>query len=254
MENEKRQRYLARYAEQKAQGESFFPHTIHKDALFTLLVFLVLVALAVFVGAPLEERADPTNTAYIPRPEWYFMFLFEMLKYFPGSLEWVGVAVVPGAVILFLFLLPVLDRGQIRHPRQRRLAVNLTALAVVAVTFLTLRAYQVTPTTAMSLITNGVEIDSAAPKIVEPQLTSGQMAGRQLVQSQGCLSCHQLAGTGGKVGPDLTHVGSRHDLAWLHEFIENPKSKDPNAKMPPFLPAMSHQQIEWVAQYLSTLR
>lgn len=254
MDNDRRQRYLSRYTEQKAQGESFFPHTIHKDALFTLLVFLILVALAVFVGAPLEDRADPTNTAYIPRPEWYFMFLFEMLKYFPGQLEWVGVAVVPGAVILFLFLLPVLDRNTVRHPRQRRLAVNLTALAVVAVTFLTLQAYQVTPTTAMSLITSGVQIDSAAPKVIEPQLTAGQQTGRQLFQTQGCTSCHKLAGKGGSVGPDLTHVGSRHDLAWLHEYIANPKSHNPQARMPAFVPPMTHQQVEWVAQYLSTLR
>lgn len=254
MENERRQRYLARYAEQKARGESFFPHTIHKDALFSLLVFLVLVALAVFVGAPLEERADPTNAAYLPRPEWYFMFLFEMLKYFPGELEWVGVAVVPGVAILFLFLLPVLDVHPLRHPRQRRLAVNLAALAVVAVAFLTLRAYQVTPTTAMSLISGGMKVDSAAPKVVAPKLTTGQEAGKRLFQSQNCSSCHQIVGTGGAVGPDLTHVGSRHDLAWLHEFIANPKSKSPEAKMPAFVPPITHQEVEWVAQYLSTLR
>jgi len=251
--NERRQRYLARYAEQKAQGESFFPYTIHKDALFTLLVFLVLVALAVFVGAPLEERADPTNTAYVPRPEWYFMFLFEMLKYFPGELEWVGVALVPGIVILFLFLLPIIDRGPVRHPRQRRLAVNLTALAVVAVVFLTLRAYQVTPTTAMSLVEGGLQIDSE-PRTAAPKLTSDQEAGKRLFQTQGCTSCHQIAGTGGSIGPDLTHVGSAHDATWLQQFIENPKSKNPDAKMPAFSPPLTDQQAGLVAQYLSTLR
>ncbi len=253
MENERRQRYLARYEEQKRQGESFFPHTIHKDALFTLGVFLLLVALAAFVGAPLEERADPTNTAYVPRPEWYFMFLFEMLKYFPGELEWVGVALLPGALILLLFLLPLLDRTPSRHPRQRRLAVNLTALAVVAVSFLTLRAYQVTPTTAMSLISTGVQL-GAPPRAVEPKLTSAQEAGRRLFQSQNCGSCHQIAGTGGTLGPDLTRAGSRRDLAWLHEYIEKPKNLNPGAKMPGFVPPMTHQEVEWLAQYLSTLR
>ncbi len=253
MQNERRQRYLARYEEQKRQGESFFPHTIHKDALFSLLVFLVLVALAVFFGTPLEERADPTNTAYVPRPEWYFMFLFELLKYFPGELEWVGVAVVPGVAILLLFLLPVLDRSSVRHPRQRRLAVNLSAVAVLAVAFLTLRAYQVTPATAMSLITGGMQIDSA-PRVAAPKLTAAQEAGRRLFQSQNCSSCHQIAGTGGAAAPDLTHVGARHDLAWLHEYIEKPKSHNPEAKMPAFLPPMTHQDVEWVAQYLSTLR
>src|SRR5512142_1992146 len=87
----KKRRYHERYAELKSLGETFFPHTIFKDAVASLVLFLILVALAVFVGAPLEERADPGNTAYIPRPEWYFMFVFQLLKYFPGELEWVGV-------------------------------------------------------------------------------------------------------------------------------------------------------------------
>lgn len=253
MENERRRRYLERYAELKRQGEAFFPHTIHKDALFSLLVFLLLVGLAAFAGAPLEERADPTNTAYVPRPEWYFMFVFELLKYFPGELEWVGVALLPGLAILFLFLLPVIDRAPIRHPRQRPLAMNLTALAVVALSFLTLRAYQVTPTTLASLITAPPQV-SAAPSVPQPKLTTAQEAGRRLYQSQNCAACHQVAGSGGTAGPDLTRVGARRELAWLHEYVETPKNLNPGATMPGFVPPMTHQEVEWLAQYLSTLR
>ncbi len=148
--DEDKRRYLARYEELKHQGESFFPYTVAKDALFALLVFLILMALAVFVGAPLEARADPTNTAYVPRPEWYFMFLFDLLKYFPGSLEWVGVAVLPGAALAFLFFLPLLDRGPVRHPSQRPVTVAITSLAVVGVVLLTLQAYQVNPSNLMA--------------------------------------------------------------------------------------------------------
>ncbi len=254
MENERRRRYLARYEELKKQGESFYPYTIHKDALFSLLVFLVLVGLAAFVGAPLEERADPTNTAYLPRPEWYFMFVFELLKYFPGELEWVGVALLPGVAILLLFLLPVIDLNPARHPRQRKLLMNLTALAVVAVSFLTLRAYEVTPATVVSMIASGPRVSAAAVGTPEPKLTTAQEAGRRLYQSRNCAACHRIAGAGGSMGPDLSQVGSRRDLAWLHEYVETPRNLNPAATMPGFVPPMSHQEVEWVAQYLSTLR
>lgn len=254
MNDEVRQRYRARYEELKKKGEPFFPNTVFKDAVASLVIFLILVALAVFVGAPLEERADPTNTAYVPRPEWYFMFLFQALKYFPGDLEWVGVAVVPGIAILLLFFLPLLDRGPARHPRQRRLAVNLTALAVLAISFLTLSAYQVTPSTVTAMITSGPQLGGAPTRAVQPKLTAAQEAGRHIFQSQGCTACHQVNGSGGSVGPDLTTVGSRRDASWLHTYVENPKSINPAAKMPAFLPPLSHQEVEWLAQYLSTLR
>lgn len=252
---ERRRWHLARYEESKRLGEPFFPHTIFKDAVATLAVFLLLVALATLAGAPLESPADPGNTAYVPRPEWYFMFLFEMLKYFPGELEWVGVALIPGAALLMLFLLPVLDRGTARHPRQRVLAVNLTVVSVLAVSFLTLRSYEVTPTTVVSLIASPPRLSSPAePRTVQPKLTAGQERGIRLYQSQNCAACHQIAGSGNQSGPDLTQVGARRDLAWLHEYVEKPTDLNPNATMPGFLPALSHQEVEWLAQYLSTLR
>ncbi len=254
MDQERRRRYQERYDAQKKLGKPFWPDTIFKDAVASLIIFLILIALAVFLGTPLEERADPTNTAYVPRPEWYFMFLFELLKYFPGELEWVGVALIPGLAILVIFLLPVLDRGHVRHPRQRRLAINFATVAVLGVVFLTLKSYDVTPTTAMSMLAPARLVEASAPKVPQPKLTAAQDSGRRLFQSQNCASCHKLGGTGGSVGPDLTHVGSRHDAAWLHEYIEKPKNLNPNAMMPAFIPPMTHQEVEWLAQYLATLR
>ncbi len=243
MDNERRKRYLARYQEQKALGESFFPYTIHKDAIFSLLVFLVLVALAAFVGAPLEARADPTNTAYVPRPEWYFMFLFEMLKYFPGEFEWVGVVVVPGAAILFLFLLPILDRSSVRHPRQRRLAVNITVLAVVAVTFLTLRAYQVTPASAMSFIQGGWMIDST-PKAATVAKSSGSIEEGKKIFTATCNSCHPNAEAG--VGPSLKGVSAEK----INQMVRNGKDI-----MPAFSTSqVTDQQLKDIVAYLTSLK
>lgn len=249
-----RQKYLARYEQLKKLGEPFFPDTVLKDIIASFVLFLILVGLAIFLGAPLEERADPTNTAYVPRPEWYFMFMFELLKYFPGELEWVGVAVVPGIAILFLIALPFIDRSVVRHPRQRRLAMNLATVCVAGIALLTLRAYQFTPNAVASLITSPPAFAASASRVPEVKLTAGQEAGKRLFQAQNCSSCHSIGGVGGSVGPDLSQVGSRRDLAWLHEYIENPKGKNPAARMPSFLPPLSHQEVEWLAQYLATLR
>ena len=180
--------------------------------------------------------------------------VFKALKYFPGDLEWIGVAVVPGIAILLLFFLPLLDRGPARHPIQRRLAMNLTALAVLAISLLTLSAYQVTPSTVTAMIAAGPQFGGEAPKPLQPRLTAAQAAGRRIFQSQGCASCHQIGGVGGVAGPDLSKVGAIRDANWLHSYVENPKSINPDARMPAFLPPLTHQEAEWLAQYLSTLR
>ncbi|MDH3464081.1 MAG: cytochrome B, partial [Acidimicrobiia bacterium] len=96
MNKEEREQYLEKYAEEKkTKGESFFPDTIFKDAIVMLVVFVVLVVLSIFEGASLEEIADPSDSNYTPRPEWYFLYLFQLLKYFPGNLEVIGVSVIP---------------------------------------------------------------------------------------------------------------------------------------------------------------
>src|SRR5574341_1270540 len=95
MDAKDKQEYLERYRKAKEAGVPFFPDVLFKDAVVVLILFLVLVALAYFVGAPLEARANPADTTYTPRPEWYFLFLFQLFKKFPGQLEVVGVVLIP---------------------------------------------------------------------------------------------------------------------------------------------------------------
>src|SRR4030066_1420652 len=116
MKEKEKQDYLEQYQKAKEKGLPFFPNILFKDAVISLLVFLILVALAYFLGTPLEARADPADTFYTPRPEWYFLFLFQLLKYFPGNLEVIGVVVLPTLAVLLLFALPLIDRSAKRHP------------------------------------------------------------------------------------------------------------------------------------------
>jgi mono/diheme cytochrome c family protein len=145
MNEKEKQEYLESYHEAKEKGVPFFPDIIFKDAVISLLVFLLLIALAYFIGAPLEERANPADTTYTPRPEWYFVFLFQLLKYFPGNLEVVGVVILPTLAILLLFVLPFLDRSPRRYFRTRPVVIGVTSLVVVGIVFLTVQAYRATP-------------------------------------------------------------------------------------------------------------
>ena len=145
MDEEERQEYLEKYKEAKEKGLPFFPYILFKDAVVALVVFLILVALALFLGVPTEPRADPGDTAYTPRPEWYFLFLFQLLKYFPGQLEVIGVVVIPTLAVLLLFILPFLDRSKYRNFRKRPVITGFATLVVVGIAFLTVQAYTEAP-------------------------------------------------------------------------------------------------------------
>ncbi|MCJ7566484.1 MAG: c-type cytochrome [Anaerolineales bacterium] len=145
MDEQNKREYHEKYQKEKAKGIFFFPDLLFKDAVVSLLIFVTLILLAYFVGAPLEEQANPADTSYTPRPEWYFIFLFQLLKYFPGSMEVIGVIVIPTIAILVLAALPLLDRGSKRHFLSRKLWVGITAMLAVGVTGLTIVAFLETP-------------------------------------------------------------------------------------------------------------
>lgn len=140
MDERDRQEYLKQYKKEKEKGVPFFPDAVVKDAIIALAVFLLLVGLAFVLGAPLEEPANPADSTYTPRPEWYFLFLFQLLKYFPGQLEVVGVFVIPTILILLLFALPFLDRKRERHFTKRPIVIGATAFLAVGVVFLTVQS------------------------------------------------------------------------------------------------------------------
>jgi len=137
---DQKQSYLEKYKKAKEKGVPFFPDILFKDALVSLIVFLILVALSYLFIAPLEERANPADASYNPRPEWYFLFLFQLLSYFPPSLEVVGVVVLPTLAIILLFLLPVLDKRPERYFRKRLWVIGVTAFLFAGVVFLTYQA------------------------------------------------------------------------------------------------------------------
>ena len=138
MKEKDKKAYLEKYEQAKKKGLPFFPDILFKDAVISLVVFLILVALAYFLGAPLEPQANPADSNYTPRPEWYFMFLFQLLKYFPGTLEVIGVFIITTLAIILLFVLPLLDRSPRRHFLSRPAVITITALLSAGVVILSI--------------------------------------------------------------------------------------------------------------------
>lgn len=185
MNEELKQAYKEKYAQAKAKGVKFYPDIIYKDALVAFALFLLMIGLAAFIGVASEPKADPNDTAYVPRPEWYFLFLFEMLKYFPGSLEWIGTFIIPTLAIGALFLLPFIDRNPKRHFSKRKFAITIMTMIMVGIVALTIMAVVTTPPQEEGELVAGT---------IPEQILAGQD-----LYSINCVECHGADGEGGEI-------------------------------------------------------
>jgi len=119
--------------------EIFYPSFLFKEIVVMMLIFiLVAVILALVFPVGLGDPADPTDNLFVPKPEWYFMSLYELLKFFPGKLEVIATAIIPSGGIVILFLIPFLDKNPEKRPRKRPLAMILMLLAIAAIIALTI--------------------------------------------------------------------------------------------------------------------
>lgn len=211
---EERSRALASYEERKAAGKSFYPYTLAKDAAAVLLVFSIVAGLAWLRPPEVGEIADPTDVSFNPRPEWYFLFLFQLLKYFPGRLEPIVAVVLPTVALLALITLPFWDRGRLRHPRDRRFAMGIAIALVGAVGALTFAGAR------SPLVSAYVP---PAPAVAD---------GARLFREFHCENCHSVRGRGGIVGPDLALAVPDHDGDWIRAHLRNPSAVFPYLPMP----------------------
>ena len=124
--------------EEMKMGKPFYPDQVFEDVVGMLILFVILACAALFAPVPLEDVADPTNADYDPRPEWYFLFLFQLLKYFQGPFEIIGTFVIPTVGMLLLLFLPFLDRSERKVLWKRPIALTVTSVSVIAIVGLTI--------------------------------------------------------------------------------------------------------------------
>ena len=217
-------------------GPAFFPWHVVKDTVMMALVFASLFTIAMLIPAPLDDIANPADTSYIPRPEWYFLSLFQLLKYFPGPLEPIATMVIPGVVVGFLFSLPFIDTGAERHP---------------------LRGSRRWVTAAFMMMGSGVVLLTALGIADRPQRieVSGDVRGLAVTTfDASCVKCHALNGKGADIGPELTHIGRRLDEGMIRRQIEDASAINPETDMPPFKGKLTADELAALAKYLASLK
>jgi mono/diheme cytochrome c family protein len=143
MNDETKKQINEKYERELQRGERFWPDSIFKDVVVSLGIFIVLVLLATFVGVENSPKADPSDTAYIPRPEWYFLFLFKFLALYGqipvlGKIEWLATVLVPTIGIGLLTLLPFIDKTPWRYYTRRMLPITIMGLVVLDMVLLTM--------------------------------------------------------------------------------------------------------------------
>src|SRR4051794_6391063 len=139
MDARQKEQYLREYSILKNQGKPFFPYAVAKDSAMAAIVLLVIIFMAILFGAELGPKADPTTTTYTPRPEWYFFFLFELLRVVkPPALVFLATMGIPTVCLVLLLALPFFDRGPERHPLRRPIASVAGIATFAAMAYLTI--------------------------------------------------------------------------------------------------------------------
>jgi ubiquinol-cytochrome c reductase cytochrome b subunit len=214
------------------EPKPFYPYHALKDTVAGAAVFALLAACAVVFSAPLDLVADPADATYVPRPEWYFLSLFQLLKYFPGVLEPVATMVIPGLVVGLLLLLPFLDAKPDRHPMKRPLVTVGFAVIGAAIIVLTYLGYTDTPAHA------------------DPQRwTPLAVAGFEFAQDDRCLSCHRPGGPASAIAQ--IHV--RRDPEWLFSHVRDPQTIVPGMRPPP-PPSLGPSPARAIVAYVKRVR
>jgi menaquinol-cytochrome c reductase cytochrome b/c subunit len=239
--------YLREYSLLKAQGKPFFPYAVAKDSLMACVVMAVIILMSLTLGAELGPKADPTTTTYTPRPEWYFFFLFELLRVIkPPNFVALATIGIPTICMILLFLLPFYDRGPERRPERRPIAMTAAIFVIGAMGYLTyLGANAGAPT----------EIDLKTPdriKALGPQQLALYEKGKQVMAQSGCLACHKVGENGNDgPGPHLTDIGARLPSQAIARTLVNP-----TAPMPPFtgLQKNSPDKFNALVFYVSQLK
>src|SRR6185436_10689604 len=118
-------------ADEGRPKKKFYPQQVAIDTLAIFLWFAVLMGMAILARVPLGHVADPTDLSFVPRPEWYFLFLFQFLTWCKGPLEVVGAVILPTLAIVALLLVPFVDRGKMALVRQRTGALAVVILGTI---------------------------------------------------------------------------------------------------------------------------
>jgi ubiquinol-cytochrome c reductase cytochrome b subunit/menaquinol-cytochrome c reductase cytochrome b/c subunit len=227
MNQAEKEAYLREYSILKSEGKPFFPYAVAKDAVMACIVMAMIIFLALYFGAELGPKANPTSTTFVPRPDWYFFFLFELLRVMKNVPKFTPMATVglPTILMVLLLLLPFYDRSPERRITHRPVALVAALFTIAAIAYLTF-------TGATTGSPNSVDMKPPANFTADQKATFTR--GELVVGQSGCLACHVIGDNGNDgPGPNLTHIAKTVPLGQLSSTLINPTPPMPSFKMLP---------------------
>ncbi len=251
---DERRAAFQRYKEDvKARGRPFHPHAMFHDTMMSLVVVAVIIGLAVIwkythlIGPLYAAKADPGTTSFVPRPDWYFYFLFDLLRIFkwPESVILATVG-IPTILLVLLLALPFIDLRRERRLLRRPVAVVAAVLVVLSMGVLTYKG-----ATAKEALAS--EVSAAVPSWIKKEHLPGDaQPGAHLFAVSGCTACHTYLGAGGSNlgAPDLTAIGSKHlGIDFQVRHLECPSCAIAGSPMPSFK-SLGPQALHQLAVFL----
>jgi menaquinol-cytochrome c reductase cytochrome b/c subunit len=230
MNQREKEEYLREYAILKAKGKPFFPYAVAKDAAMACVVMAVIIALSLLLGDGLGDKVNAASTSYDPRPEWYFFWLFQLLRVIkPSIFTGLSTIGIPTLAMVLLFLLPFYDRGAERRPERRPIATVTAIFVIGAMAYLTYAG-------ATAGTPDATEIPTpAAVRQNGPAAVARWNEGRLVVAQSGCEACHVIGQNGNAgPGPNLTKIGARLPRLAIARTLVNPTAPMPSFKnLPP---------------------
>jgi mono/diheme cytochrome c family protein len=263
---EARAQFAQYKADVKARGKPFYPYAMFHDTIMSLVVVCTIIGLAVIwkwsawspshdpthkgiLGPLVDPPADPGTTSFVPRPDWYFYFLFYLLRIFkwPESV-FLGTVGVPTIALILLIGLPFLDRR-----RERRLSARPVAIVAAVLTVLSMGILTWKGATAKEALASEVKAD-VPTWIKKENLPPAAKPGALLFATAGCTACHTYSGSGGSNlgAPDLTAIGSRNlGIQFQINHLKCPSCVNPGSPMPPFA-SLGDERLHQLAIFLES--
>ncbi|MED1782437.1 c-type cytochrome [Brevibacillus fortis] len=236
------------YADFPGKNEPFWPNFLLKEWMVAAVCLVGFLVLTVSHPSPLTDKANPNDTSFIPLPDWYFLFLYQLLKYPWAAGDWVvlGIVVIPGIAFGALMLAPWLDTSKDRRPSKRPVATGLMLTALVGIFYLTWAAnheyHLAHPDKGKG--TGGKEGSSATAPA--PADTSFKADALWKAQTS-CMGCHGKNMEGG-MGPNLQKIGATLDAAKITDVIKNGKGAMPAGLI------KDDAEIAKLAEYMAGLK
>jgi quinol-cytochrome oxidoreductase complex cytochrome b subunit/cytochrome c2 len=252
----------------KLPTERFYPKQVVMDMGFAMLIIVALGLMAYAWPADLGPKANPADTQFLPRPEWYYIPVFQYLKYWHGSTAVLGILVIPGILGLLLVGLPFFDRSLERRPWKRPISVGLFSIVFLglgALGFASHRQDMRDPGVAAQLKTQRSDTEDFMNQKFEPELSGGSLVaanaalvnpeaakGKAIFEREGCNACHGDNGIGTAIAPKLIGVGTKYDESKIESLLHKPTEKMTAGGMPAV--TLPDNELKELISYLQSLK